>query len=101
MPICYYCNREILNGTKLLDNGIKYICKNEDDIKVCNEIRRNQENEKKQSEYIQSQLNIKQSGGTQINCSCGTSFYTLFPLETFPPMDNCPHCEATHSQKIK
>ena len=50
---------------------------------------------KKQFNYIKSQTFIKENGGIQIKCSCGNSFYTIFPLETYPPCDNCPHCGIT------
>lgn len=98
MKTCFYCEREISNGTKLLFNGIKYICNNDNDLEICYGIKQSKNDKKKQINYIKSQNNIKENGGIQINCSCGNSFYTIFPLETYPPCDNCPHCGITHSK---
>jgi hypothetical protein len=36
---------------------------------------------------------------TLVNCSCGCSFYTTFPIETDPGCDDCPKCGATHYEK--
>lgn len=47
MKKCYYCNSQIINATKIMNDGIKYICKNDDDIKLCNEISQNNEKIKK------------------------------------------------------
>jgi hypothetical protein len=98
MKICFYCEREILNGTKLYYNGIKYICNKENDLEVCYCIKQSKIDEKKQINFIKSQTYIKENGGIQIKCSCGNSFYTIFPLETYPPCDNCPYCGITHRQ---
>lgn len=52
MKKCYYCNSQIINATKIMNDGIKYICKNDDDIKLCNEISQNNEKIKKNNIYI-------------------------------------------------
>lgn len=98
MKICNYCGREISNGERIIDNGIKYICKNEEDIKICNQIKINIEKTKKQNDFFQSQKIIEKNGGTLINCCCGETFYTNFPIETLPPCDNCPFCGVSHSK---
>ena len=99
MKKCFYCNRQILNGSRIIQDGIKYICNN-NDIKICNDIRINKIENKKLHDYNK----LQQYGGKHINCincSCGISFYTNFPIETFPPCDDCPNCGLTHHSKIK
>ena len=101
---CFYCNRQILDGTRIVYNGIKYICKNVDDLIKCNDVKKRNDVTKnegyntKLSNYIQSPLVAEQNGRTKIKCSCGNSFYTCFPIETYPPCDDCPHCGITHRQ---
>lgn len=96
MKTCFYCKRDIQFGTRILVNGIQYVCSGENDINICDATRQTNEQNKKQSEYIKSQELIKQNGGTPVHCSCGTSFYTNFPIEIDPPCDNCPNCGITH-----
>jgi hypothetical protein len=86
MKTCYYCDRGIIHGKKIIDNGIiHYVCQNKA--------------ETKKQDNIQLQTNIKQNEAADIKCSCGNSFYTDFPIETFPPCDDCPYCGVTHYSK--
>jgi hypothetical protein len=97
MKTCYYCDRGIIHGKKIIDNGIHYVCQN-NDTQICNNIIKHKEETKKQ-DYIQLQTNIKQNEAAEIKCDCGNSFYTDFPIETFPPCDDCPYCGVTHYSK--
>ena len=86
MKTCYYCNRQILEAKVVFDYGFRYVCKNENDVKMCNRIR----NAKKIPQLE------KEFSGTRIDCSCGNTFYTHFPLESIPPKATCPHCRKYH-----
>lgn len=97
--ICFYCNRKILNGTKILQNGVHYICKDETDIIICNTIRNEATQQTTEINFDTRQNKIKDNGGTHINCACGKSFYTHFFMETDPPCDRCPYCERLHRDK--
>lgn len=33
---------------------------------------------------------------TRVDCSCGVTFFTNFPIETFPGCDECPNCKRIH-----
>jgi hypothetical protein len=94
MKTCYLCNREIENGKKILNNGIQYVCSNSDTI--CKKIQQTINDAKSKLNFTEKQEQIKNSGGTLINCSCKKSFYTLFPLETDPPCDYCVYCGEIH-----
>ncbi len=90
MKTCYYCNRQISEAKVAFDYGFRYVCKNENDVKMCNRIR----NVKKIR-----QLEKEEFSGTRIDCSCGNTFYTDFPLESYPPKGECPHCGKYYSKK--
>ena len=38
----------------------------------------------------------KDEGGTRIDCDCGNTFFTIFPLESNPPCDYCTYCNKLH-----
>lgn len=38
---------------------------------------------------------------TTVNCSCGHTFNTYFPIETYPPCDDCPKCNQTHYENCE
>lgn len=97
MKSCFYCNRPIANGTKIIYNGIKYVCKNDEDIQICDNVKNNKMKENtRQSMNIP---NLQYETNSLIHCSCGTSFYTYYPIETYPPCDDCPNCHTTHYKK--
>lgn len=96
MKICYHCNRQITNGKRILDNGIRHICVNDPE---CINIKNKLAQLIKDEEYKLMQISIKNNGGTLVNCNCGLSFYTYFPIETYPNCDDCPKCGATHCRE--
>jgi hypothetical protein len=99
MKTCFYCNRNILTGARIILDGIQYVCKEEADLVICNDIRTKQEMNRKLTEFNTKQDQIRENGGTKIECSCGKTFYTLFPIETMPPCDDCPYCHKTYFEK--
>lgn len=99
MKTCIYCNREITIGKKIINNGVQYICSNEEDVKICNEIKEAREESKRNAIFNANKIYIKQIGGEHVSCRCGNSFYTNFPIETSPPCGICPYCGASHYSK--
>ena len=95
----HYCKRYIANGRRIVDNGVKYICKNDKDVLICN-IRNPVENYETDL-YEQRQKYLKQNGATHIRCSCGHSFYTDFPMETEPGCESCSKCGILHHDNDK
>lgn len=73
MDNCLYCNRPISNRLQH-DNAVQ----------------------NRKREFSESQDFINSNGGKHIVCGCGNTFYTLFPIETYPPCDDCPNCGCTH-----
>lgn len=90
---CIYCDRKIeKNARRKIDNGVKYMCSIDD--AECTSIL-----EKKVKEMNKIKETTKELGnGTLVNCKCGYSFVTIFPLETNPPHDICSNCETKHYQ---
>lgn len=91
MKTCFFCTRPIAKGAKIIKDGIKYACVDEDDVRICRDIRRQNAEKKLQSEeYKQEQAFLQRNGAAQVECFCGLVFYTLFAV------DKCPRCGATY-----
>ena len=54
MPTCKNCNRYISSTNRISDNGIKYVCRSDEDVKKCSEIMYI----KKQNEFNEDQLKL-------------------------------------------
>jgi hypothetical protein len=101
MKKCHYCKRDIVNGRRIVEDGVKYVCKNDEDVIICNNIRNPVDENYDTVLYEQSQQHLKQNGATHIRCSCGHSFYTDFPMESDPGCDSCPKCGIYHYDNDK
>jgi hypothetical protein len=81
MKTCFYCKRDITNSIKILNNGIKYICADDNDCKMIL--------------FPIQQIENKTTGVTKIICSCGHTFLSSFT----PNYDsNCSKCGITHTR---
>ena len=38
-------------------------------------------------------------GAVSVPCICGHTFYTTFPMESFPPLGECPKCGLPYSKR--
>lgn len=101
MTKCHYCKRDIVNGRRIVDYGIKYVCKTDEDVIICNNITNPVDENYEKNLYEQRQQQLKQNGGTHIHCSCGHSFYTNFPMQSDPGCDSCPKCGMFHYDNDK
>ena len=34
MKKCHYCKRDIVNGRRIVEDGVKYVCKTDEDIVI-------------------------------------------------------------------
>ena len=75
MKLCFYCKEPIiLDGNRIQHKSLL------------------KEQKKSQRQHKEEQQQIQENGGHLIICCCGNHFYTLFPIPTTPPSDECPYC---------
>jgi hypothetical protein len=43
MKTCFYCGRNILNANRISKDDIRYVCKDEAEVVICNGITKKQE----------------------------------------------------------
>jgi len=89
MPTCKNCNRFISSTNRISDNGIKYVCRSDEDVKKCSEIMYI----KKQNEFNEDQLKLSKIKGINKCNHCNKYFLHYCIIETFPATYLCPFCE--------
>lgn len=88
MKTCYKCSRQISTGKRIMLDGIKYECSNEEEIQICKNIIK--ENDKNKFDAEQERLS-KLDGINTCN-ECNLHFINFIVLETMPARYECPFC---------
>lgn len=101
MKPCYFCKRSTATYAKMLKGGVQYVCKESADVEICNRMAEEAEKTRKQFAFVESQEELRKQGARLMTCSCGKSFYTIYPIETFPACEDCPFCGITHWEEPK
>lgn len=88
MYTCKNCNRQISIAKRISDNGIKYLCSSDEDVKKCLEIMR----EKEQQHFDEEQLKLSKIDGIHKCNYCNKYFLHFSITETYPERYSCPFC---------
>lgn len=100
MKFCHLCQRTIVRGKKIYDNGIQFECGTEQDIIECKKViaaNRIKERELKLIEFKNKQLLLSQMDNVEQCPSCKTYLTDYGIQETSPSRWCCPYCPNTFS----